>query len=190
MLSVARRSIQYPPAKKAEVVTTFLALGGNKALTAATCKIPEPTLVSWTKTDWWHELVQEQRQQENLTLSTRLKKLMDKSLNLVEDRLENGEWYYDQKKGELIRKPAALRDVHKVSVDLINQRQALEGHKNHIVAEENVMDRLTKLAKQFEDFANKTKIVKEEPDIIDDIEFKEVEPEEAPEEEYEDVGEE
>lgn len=159
--SPARRAVSattnrpWSDSQKLETVTTYLMLGGNVALTAATLKIPEVTVRYWKKSEWWQEVESELRREENLQLSARLKNLVEKSLDVVADRLENGDWIYDQKTGELKRKPVILKDAHKVAVDLVDKRQKLQTNENFTVAAEQIEDKLSKLAKAFEDLASK-----------------------------------
>jgi hypothetical protein len=140
---------------------------GSVRMTANLLKIPEPTVAMWKKTEWWNDVVKEVSTQENLTLNNKLKKLIDKSLDLVGDRLEHGDFIYDQKTGQIKRKPVVLRDVHRVAVDLISQKERIKMSENMVVAEENIMQRLEKLNKSFEEFANKQ--AEKAPVVVTDI---------------------
>lgn len=152
---LAPTNIRWSDSQKIEAVTTYLMLGTVRA-TAAVLKIPEATVLNWKKTDWWQELVKEIKAQENITLSNKLKKIVDKSIDLVSDRLEHGDFLYDQKAGKIVRKPMLAKDIHKIAVDMIDKRQTLEINENIVVAEETIQNRLEKLAKSFEEFATKT----------------------------------
>lgn len=132
-----------------ETVKTFLIFGGSTRLTSAAMKIPEQTIYQWRRQEWWHELERELKQQENMQLSARLKKIVERSLDVVADRLENGDFIYDQKTGEMRRKPVAMKDAHKVAIDSNTQRQLLEQNENFVVAQEQVQDKLAKLAEAF-----------------------------------------
>ena len=83
---------------------------------------------------------------------------MDASLVLVQDRLENGDWIYDQKEGELRRKPVSMKDAGKLAMDAANLRAKMNIQENHTVAAEHVEDKLAKLAKAFSDLANGKKL--------------------------------
>lgn len=142
---------------------------GQVRLTCNLLKIPEQTLLGWKRTEWWNDCVKELQAQENITLNNKLKKLIDKSLDLVSDRLEKGDFFYDQKTGKVKRKPVVLKDVHKVAVDLIDKRDKLRTTENHVVAEENIMARLEKLNKSFEEFASKQG--EKPPVVVTDVVF-------------------
>ena len=158
--------------QKIEACTTYFMLGGNLTLTAEKLKIPYDTLKTWKKADWWKELEDDIRREERLTLSTKLRNLMDASLVLVQDRLENGDWIYDQKEGELRRKPVSMKDAGKLAMDAANLRAKMNIQENHTVAAEHVEDKLAKLAKAFSDLANGKKL---ELTQAEDIEYVEVE---------------
>lgn len=154
--------------QKLEAVTTYLMLGGNLRLTSYTLKIPDQTLYMWKKSEWWNKLVSEVKQEERLTVSSRLKKVMDKSWDVVADRLEHGDWIYDQKAGELRRKPVSLRDAAKVANDASLLRERLDMNDNFTVAADQIEDKLSKLAKAFTDLSKG--VVKPET-VAEDIEF-------------------
>jgi len=151
--------------QKLEAVQTYILLGGNQRQTAHVLGIPINTMQLWRKTEWWHDLESEIKQQENLTLSVRLKKIVDKSLMLVEDRLENGDFIYDQKTGQLKRKPVILKDAHQVAIQMIDKRDKLDVTRVYTVDQENIQEKLTKLAKAFEEFAGKPKTI-EVTDVV------------------------
>lgn len=156
--------------QKIEIVTTYLALGGNIALTAATMKIPATNIYQWRRTEWWHNIEEEIKKQERLTLSVSLKSLSDKALTAVNDRLENGDWIYNQKTGELLRKPVAMKDAHKVASEMIDKRIKIDQKDTFTVAQENIQDKLNQLAKSFSELASK------KPQLIaQEIDFKEKE---------------
>lgn len=163
--------------QKLEAVTTYLMLGGNLRLTSHTLKIPDQTLYQWKKSDWWNKLVSEVKQEERLTVSSRLKNVMEKSWDVVSDRLQHGDWIYDQKAGELRRKPVSLRDAAKVANDTALLRERMDMNENFTVAADQIEDKLTKLAKAFSDLskgkleapqAEDIAFVEEVPNAMDD----------------------
>jgi hypothetical protein len=151
--TVPRRNInavkkRWSDSQKLEAVTTFLMLGSVK-LTASVLKIPEITVKTWKASDWWKETVNELKVQDELLLSTKLKKIVDKSLTIVEDRLENGDYVYDQKSGGIRRKPVSLRDTHKVLMDLSDKREHLLDKNIDNGSNALAEDKLQKLAEKF-----------------------------------------
>ena len=157
---------RYSDSQKLEAVKLWM-VTGNLAVTAATLGIPEVTVKSWRYTDWWETIVQDIRSENKITLSNRLKNIASKAMDVTLDRLENGEWFYDQKTGELRRKPVLLKDAHKVASDLL-QRQLELDKANNVQKEtsESTEQKLNKLAEAFELFAKKTKKIE-----VIDVEF-------------------
>lgn len=146
----------YSDSQKLEAVTTYIMLGSLK-LTAGTLKIPHDTLKLWKKSEWWKEVEQDLRIQEDLQLSKRLQNIMMRSMDVVEDRLDNGDFIYDQKTGHMRRKPVSMKDAHKVSMDVAERRDELINR--HIAQESITTDkietRLADLAKEFARIASK-----------------------------------
>lgn len=150
-------NMHWSDSQKIEAVTTYLALG-NLVLTSSVLKIPEFTLRAWKQKDWWKEIEGELAVQDDIQLSSRLKRIMETTLSAAEDRIKNGDWIYNNKEGCLMRKPVNLRDVHKVTMDLIDKREQISGKSTVSLATEAIDDRLMKLAEKFAEIANnKTK---------------------------------
>ncbi len=139
--------------QKLEAVNTYVVLGGNATQTAIALQIPAETLRRWTKTQWWKDLYEEVKQEENIVLSHKLKNIVARSLALVEDRLEKGDFFYDQKTGQVVRKEVSLRDAHEVMKSSFNMRESIEKPQVVEMEEGSINDKLSALAKQFEQFA-------------------------------------
>ena len=128
-------------------------LGGNINQTAIALQIPPETVRRWTKSAWWKELYDEVKQEDNIVLSHKLQKIVARSLALVEDRLEKGDFFYDQKTGQVVRKEVSLRDAHEVMKSSFQMRESIEKPQAAEVEEGSINDKLAALAKQFEQFA-------------------------------------
>ena len=140
--------------KRIEALTTFLATG-SQAHTSAITGVPEETIRQWRKSEWWAERTKEFKSDNSTQLSNKLTKVMDKALDAVVDRLENGEFIFDARTGITTRVPAKLRDVQKVASDMIDKKQLLEkvtsGQQE--VKQQITADHLLMLAKEFSKFA-------------------------------------
>jgi len=143
----------YPDSKKLEAVKLWM-LTGNLMHTAAALNLPFPTVRQWRYSEWWKELVEELKTEENIQLNTRLRLIAEKSLAVLEDRLENGDWVLDRSSGKMIRKQVNLRDTTLAFNSLHDRRRRLldEPEKTE---NKQVMDRLQALASKFEEIANK-----------------------------------
>lgn len=158
----------WPEKKRLECVTTYLSVGSLQ-LTSALTNVPRDTLKTWQKQDWWKEAIRDLQEQDTVKLDAKLEKILDKSLEYVGDRIENGDPMYDPRTGKVVRIPARLRDLHKVSTDLIDKRLALrkrndpaEGHKQQVTA-----DHLVQLAQAFAEMATGKKKEDRPAEIIE-----------------------
>jgi transposase-like protein len=161
----AKTNRSWSDKQKIEAVQHYL-LVGNLALTSRVLGIPEVTLRLWKTTEWWKNVVEDLRLQENMEMSARLKRLVEASLVAVEDRLVAGDWMYDQKTGQMVRKPVNIRDAHKVAVDLMDKRTMLEKAAAPIQEQLPEDNKLEKLAEKFASFVLKQT---EQPPVIVDV---------------------
>lgn len=162
----------WPLEKKIEVVTQYLVLG-NLKLVAATTGVDYGVIRQWRIQPWWKDLEVEIRATQNIELDNKLSKIVERSMAVTLDRLENGEHVLNNKTGELIRKPVAMKDAAKVASDFMS-RQALlrkEDRQEDQVTQVAVADQLKTLAAEFAKWATK----KAQNSEAVDIEVKEVE---------------
>ena len=169
--AVGKTNKHWSDSQKLEAVTTFLLLG-SIAQTAIALKIPEQTMYHWKATQWWKEMVDLIRLQDKIVVSGRLKNVIDKSLSVMEERLENGDWFYDQKTGDVRRKPVTLKDATAVANMAMDQKHKIVTEEQQQVHEEAMHEKLEKLAKSFEEFAHQKELVTEAP-IAEDIDYEE-----------------
>jgi len=135
--------------KQLEVVTTYLALG-NLAETSRVCNIPLPTLKKWKEKPWWSELVTSIQSGEGQRSDNKMTKVIDKALDLIMERMEQGDYQYDQKMGRLVKVPLKARDLERVAAGLFDKRQLIRKQPTNIKASDlGQADRLLKLAEQF-----------------------------------------
>ena len=159
--------------KKMEAVTTYIATG-TLPLTSAATGVPSSTLRVWKRAQWWKEAIGELQYEDNIEISAKLSKLLEKSLAAVEDRLDNGEHMYDPRTGKIKRIPPKLRDVHKITNDIVDKKQQLL--KMHTEKESGkqkdekaiTADHLIQLANAFAQFAKGRPLsTKTEGELID-----------------------
>ena len=152
----------YSDSQKLEAVKLWL-VTGNLVVVSAALNVPLPTLKSWRYTDWWGSLVTEIKTEDSFKLSSKLKKIADRALDETMDRLEKGDWIYDQKTGEMRRKPVAMRDAHLVAIGLTDRAVSIDKKPREEENNQKTQDRLLALAEAFANLANKTRTV----EIID-----------------------
>lgn len=148
---------KFPVEKRIEVVTKYLALG-NMRLVSELTGVSYQLCRQWKTAPWWKELEDEIRAARTLELDNKLAKIVDKSLDTIADRLENGDVVFDQKSGTVVRKEVSLKDATKVATDLMTRQAVLQKQEKEVVAVQNtstIQDQLRMLAMEFAKF-NKT----------------------------------
>lgn len=140
--------------KKIETVTTYMSTG-SCAETARIVNVPLKTIECWKTQDWWKELIKKIQDEQDQTLDAKTSKIIDKALENLMDRIENGEHIYDQKTGKVKRMPAKMRDLNIAFNSLLDKRQLLRNRPTKIVEQQSTATQLQNLADQFAKFVQK-----------------------------------
>lgn len=138
--------------KKIETVTTYLALG-NAPMTEGVTGVPRGTIRQWKMQQWWKDLVEDIRNEEDTELDVKLSKIIDKSLDVVMDRVTDGDFIFDSKTGKLHRKPVGMKDALQAVTQVFDKRNLLRGKPTSRVEKHTTQDTLNSLAEQFAKFA-------------------------------------
>ena len=94
------------------------------------------------------------KDEDNQELDTKFTKIIRKTMDVIEDRIENGNYQFDPKTGRVLRIPVNLRDTHRVMADLVDKRRVIRNQPTLVEENKNQMnDRLLSLAEQFAKFA-------------------------------------
>lgn len=150
---------EWPIEKKIEAVTKYLALG-NLALTAALTGVPPDTLKRWKAEGWWKEMEREVRASRRIEQDSKLSKIVDRALDTISDRLENGEVVMNPANGELVRRPVSLRDANNTANTLMQRQAILEKQNANEKTQEHqqtIQEQLSFLAGEFAKFNNRQK---------------------------------
>src|SRR5437867_4479100 len=115
-------------AKRIEVVTSFLVLG-KMPLVASVTGVPIGTIRRWRYEPWWTELVDQIQTESDQELDAKLETRISKVLDLVNDRLDNGDFMYDPRTGEFVRRPVSIKDGWTVGRDMLDLRSKIRGQK-------------------------------------------------------------
>ena len=145
--------------QKLQAVSTWLMLG-NMAETAIVTSIPLQTLKTWKTSDWWKEACLQLQQEDLQHTTAKLKKIVNKALLAVEDRLDLGDAMYDQRTGAIVRIPVKAHVALKISTELMTKQQHLTDNPLKEEVEKTIDDRLLKLSEEFARFASaKAKVI-------------------------------
>lgn len=160
-LTVGKENGRWTWEKKYSVVAVWLATYSVRD-TAKQCGVSAMTITGWKTMPWWSKLVQDIKATEHGVLNNKLSKLIKKSLEVIEDRLENGE-VKTTKDGTEYREPVPLKEATRVASELI-QRQAQVNRKveEETIRKETMQETLSVLATEF---AKWTKGDKSKPDL-------------------------
>ena len=121
----------YSDAQKLEAARAYVIHGGWKAAAAAV-GIPWETIYGWGYRDpqWWDQTISRISLEllEGLTEASQHKalRLRERLLELIGDRLENGEHKLNVKTGEVVRVPVALADLTKTFTALGGQAKVVK----------------------------------------------------------------
>lgn len=154
----------YPEEKRIEAATVFAATGSFEK-TAELTKVPEGTIRSWRKTDWFMALIDEVRNENNDAIDAKFNEIIDKALDSVIDRLDNGDFCIHPKTGELVRRPIGAKDLSLVQAINIDKRQLLRGLPTSRTESLGSPDKLEKLAEAFIKLAS----MKQEPKLLEGV---------------------
>jgi len=140
--------------KQLEVLTTYLALG-NLSEASRLCNVPYITCKKWKYySDWWKETIEDIQSGEGQRTDNKMSKVIDKALDLIVDRIEQGDYQYDQKTGKIVKIPLKVRDLERVASGLFDKRQLIRKQPTSIKTSDlNQSERLLQLAEQFAKFA-------------------------------------
>ena len=142
----------WPEKKRIEVATAHVMGLTGPQITVAT-GVPANTVRQWRMQEWFKDLVEEIQREDDYQADAKLTKIVSKSLDTIVDRLENGDFTYDYKEKQFVRKPLSTRDVVKMADIMFDKRNLLRGKPTTISGKEQVGDRLLKLAEEFARFA-------------------------------------
>jgi len=155
--------------QRLQAVSTYLMLG-SLTETAIVTGIPLPTLKTWKVMDWFKEYSLQLQAEDVQQMDSNLKRVVDKALKAVEDRLDLGDAQFAQKTGKITRSPVKAHGALKISTELLTKQQKLKENPLKEEVEKTIDDRLLKLSEEFARFASiKSSIVDVEARVIANV---------------------
>lgn len=160
------KKARWSEAQKLHVVTNYLMLGSYIEVSLLT-SVPLETIKSWAQQPWWKEACLKLQNEEVQQMDSRLKRVVDKALKALENRIDEGDVQFDQKTGEMVRIPVKAHVALKISKDLMERQDKIRENPVKEEIKKTIDDRLLRLSQEFASFASK-KLNKEVPiDITD-----------------------
>lgn len=149
---------EYWPDEAKEMAVAHYALTGSLSRVSDITSVPLRTLKNWRTEQWWQDMLDRVRIEGDEELDAKFTGIIDKAMEQINDRLQNGDFIYDTKKGELVRKPIGTRDAATVTSLMIDKRQLLRGAPTSRTERVSTNDTLNALAEQFMKFAKASEI--------------------------------
>ena len=157
-------SNEWSEQKRIEVATAH-SMGLSATMIAGATGVSVHTIRVWRMEDWFKELVSEIVREDDNSSDAKLTKIVSKSLDVITDRLENGDFMYDKESAKFVRRPMYAKDVTRVADIMFDKRNLLRGKPTSISSkQEQISDRLLKIAAEFERFV-KAKTI--EGEVVD-----------------------
>lgn len=143
--------------KRLEAVKMFMVTGSLRR-TSELLSIPYEALCDWKKEDWWLDLASQVKTEANAKTDRTIKNIIQLSLDTVQERLEHGDWVFDQKTGMPVRKPVGVRDAADIAGRLLQQQLKVEELNKTQTEALPVHELLKTLANEFKKY-NKIEVV-------------------------------
>lgn len=152
---------QYSWDKRMEVVSRYMLLGNVRVVSEQT-GVANGIIYEWKKSDWWPEMVEQLRRQAKSKTNNSLTKVIENSLEIVQERLENGDFIFNNKTGEVMRKPVGIKEAGIIANNLIQRQVQIEQLMEKTnEGGESVKETLELLAKEFQ------KLNKKKQEVVD-----------------------
>lgn len=156
----------FPDEKKVEAASIYAVTGSVHKASELT-GVPLHTIKSWRQTDEFKALLNEVWTENNEKIDARFTAIIEKSLEAIIDRLDNGDHRLTAK-GTVVRVPIGAKELSLVQAINVDKRQLLRGlpTSRTDAADQGTgkaVDRLERLAETFENLAR----LGRKPEVID-----------------------
>jgi hypothetical protein len=168
----------WPEDKRIEAATVY-AVTKNFEQTSLLVKIPVSVLRRMAVLPWWSETVAKVIKGRNEALDAKITDTLDKTLDLIQDRLENGETYYNTKREATYKLPVRAKDAAVITSVLFDKRQLIRGEATTRSETITSDQKLLALKENFEKLARSKQINPNSEPIegeVTDAEFSELRP--------------
>jgi len=140
---------------------TVYAMTGNASRTEEITGIPGATVRQWKTTEWWPQIIDRIRRDGDDELDVKLTGLLDKATKEINERLDNGDYIYNNKTGDVKRKPIGGKELSVMTSIFVDKRALLRKKPKMQGEQSSTNERLKKLAEEFSKFVNSKTIVVE-----------------------------
>jgi hypothetical protein len=134
-------------------VASVYAVTGSAKTTSEITGIPQGTIRQWKTQPWWPEIISRVRQEHDDEIDVKITKIIDKTLNQVQDRLENGDMYV-LRDGTMVNKPMGGKEIAVVASIMFDKRDMIRRKEKGHIAEQSTKQVLTELLNEFRRFTS------------------------------------
>ena len=138
--------------QKTDACTLYCVYGDVEQVSEMT-GIPPKFIRLWKDEPWWGEIQKKVFVEQNEKLASRISGVLDKSLDHLVERLDNGDYIWDVRNSKFERKPVDTKVLATLFNNLVHRRQLVRGEPTSITTSLTVEDRLKQLSKEFTKFA-------------------------------------
>lgn len=130
----------YSVDQQTEIAATYLSTG-SIARTSELTSVPLTTIHTWSKTEWWHAVLDRLRTEYKAELEARVSSALFKALDQIDERLNNGDVSVT-KDGSVVRHPIRARDLSILTSILFDKRQIIRHEPTSITASDSRLQSL------------------------------------------------
>ena len=111
---MAVMATKYSQRDREKAAIAYLVHRNSKAA-GKECGVPPSTIRTWTQTTEFQELLDTVRDSAGDQARARIRRLLSRALDEVQDRLNNGNVVRDRKSGAIVRVPVRARDCAEIA---------------------------------------------------------------------------
>lgn len=146
----------------------YYSVSGDMNYVSRCTGVPSSTIQKWRSTPWWKECLREVQKEQQQRLDAKLTKLIDLSVEKLNERIVKGDAVVSLKDGVVKGyKPVSALDLTKITCMLYEKRALLRGDPTQRIEKTPTSTILDSLAKKFQEIAN-GKVIEGET-VRDDI---------------------
>lgn len=149
---VVHRGNWWPEEKKIEAATVY-AVTRNIQRTKELTGVEASTLKKWTEEAWFNEIIAKVKKEKNEALDAKITETLDHTLDLINNRLTEGETYYHAKTKEYYQLPVRAKDAAIITSILFDKRQLIRGEATSRTENVSSEQKLLALKENFERLA-------------------------------------
>ena len=142
----------WPESKKIEAATVYT-VTRNFDKTKELTGVPRYVLKKWADQAWWVETMNKVVKGRNDALDAKITEVLDKTVDLISDRLDNGETHYNHKTETTYKLPLKAKEAAQVTSVLFDKRQLIRGEATSRTESVSSEQKLLALKENFEKLA-------------------------------------